>query len=109
MVLRTAETLGQPIAPGRTRHIIYTDHLMMVVIDFSDGPQSEPDPPHQHPHEQITYVAAGEVLFFIDGMPHHLHPGDMIVVASGVPHTIQLLSPQVRLIDTFTPLRHDLL
>lgn len=34
------------------------------VIDFDDGPTSEPDPPHSHPHEQVSYVSEGEIIFF---------------------------------------------
>jgi quercetin dioxygenase-like cupin family protein len=82
---------------------------MMVVIDFTDGPSEQPDPPHSHPHEQITYVAAGEVLFFLGDTPHHLRAGDMIAVPSNLPHTIQLLTATVRLVDTFNPIRQDFL
>ena len=93
----------------RTRYLTHTDNLMMVVIDFNDGPTDEPDPPHQHPHEQISYVVAGELLFYLDGEPATLGPGDMITVPPNVPHTVQLLSNHVRLVDTFTPLREDFL
>lgn len=108
-VVRQAETPRESIAPGRTRYLAHTDHLMMVVIDFEDGPADQPDPPHSHPHEQVTYVAAGEVLFFLDQEPHRLGPGDMITVPPDVPHMIQLLSDHVRLVDTFSPIREDFL
>jgi quercetin dioxygenase-like cupin family protein len=108
-VLRQHDTTPEPIAEGRTRYLVHTNDLMMVVIDFVDGPTSEPDPPHSHPHEQVTYVAEGELLFFIDGEPHKLGPGDLITVPSNVPHTIQLLSDKVRLVDTFSPIREDFL
>ncbi|MEZ4667955.1 MAG: cupin domain-containing protein [Anaerolineae bacterium] len=97
------------MAPGRARYLAHTDNLMMVVIEFTGGPSAQPDPPHSHPHEQITYVADGEVNFFIDGVAHHLRPGDMIAVQPNLPHGIQLLTPSVRLVDTFTPLREDFL
>jgi quercetin dioxygenase-like cupin family protein len=97
------------VAPGRTRRILHTDRLMMVVCDFADGPAAQPDPPHSHPHEQVTYVAQGEVLFFIGEESCRLVPGDMVAVPSDRPHTIQLLTPTVRLIDTFTPLRQEFL
>ena len=71
----------------------------MVVIDCTDGPKEQPDPPHHHPHEQITFVAEGEVIFFIDGEPYHLSAGDMIAVAPNLPHTIQPLTPKVRLVE----------
>jgi quercetin dioxygenase-like cupin family protein len=102
-----AKTVG--IKPGRKRRILHTDHLMMVVFDFADGPAAQPDPPHTHPHEQLTYVAEGEVLFFIDGESRRLGPGDMVAVAPDRPHTIQLLTPSARLVDTFTPVRQEFL
>lgn len=98
-----------PIAPGRERYLAHTSNLMMVVIEFSQGPAETPDPPHHHPHEQITYVAEGKVLFFLDDIPYELSPGDMIAVPSNVPHTIQLLTPYVRLVDTFNPIREEFL
>ena len=99
-----------PIRAGAERRIVYTDHLMLVIFDFSDGPQAQPDPPHQHPHEQVSYVVEGEILFFLDGEPSvHLVPGDGYTVPSNIPHCIQLLTPHVRLVDAFTPLREDFL
>jgi quercetin dioxygenase-like cupin family protein len=108
-VLRQSDVTPEPIAEGRARYLVHTDDLMVVVIDFVDGPASEPDPPHSHPHQQITYVAEGALYFFIDGEPHKLGPGDLITVPSSVPHTIQLLSEKVRLVDTFSPIREDFL
>lgn len=109
-ILRHADIHPEGVAPGRTRYLIHTDHLMTVVWDFTDGPKSQPDTPHAHPHEQTTYCAAGEVLFFLgDDEPVHLTPGDLVAVPGNMPHTIQLLTEHVRLIDTFNPLREEFL
>jgi quercetin dioxygenase-like cupin family protein len=108
-VIRAAEVTPETIAPMRERYLAHTDNLMVVVIDFNDGPTAAPDPPHAHPHEQISYVASGEVIFFLDGEPTRLGPGDLITIPPDVPHTVQLLSPHVRLVDTFYPLREDFL
>ncbi|MBN1963449.1 MAG: cupin domain-containing protein [Anaerolineae bacterium] len=108
-VVKRTEVQPETIAPGRTRYLAHSPHLMVVVIDFVDGPQDQPDPPHSHPHEQVTYVAAGELLFFIAGEPHRLSAGDLVTVPGDVPHTIQLLSEFVRLVDTFTPIREEFL
>ena len=97
------------IRPGRNRRLLHTDRLMMVVIDFADGPAAEPDTPHSHPHEQVTYVVEGEILFFIGTDSRRLSPGDMVAVPPDQPHGIQLLTSHVRLIDTFTPVRQDFL
>jgi quercetin dioxygenase-like cupin family protein len=82
---------------------------MVVVCDFTNGPASQPDPPHSHPHEQITYVAEGDLLFFIGEEKHQLEKGDIYIVPSGIPHCIQTISRHVRLIDSFTPVREDFL
>jgi len=51
----------------------------------------------------------GEVLFFIDGESGRLGPGDMAAVEPDRTHTIQLLTPCARLVDTFTPVRQEFL
>ena len=97
------------IRPGRKRYLGHTDQLMMVVIDFDDGPSDAADPPHSHPHEQVSYVAAGDLIVHIGNDSTRLGPGDIFTVPPSVPHTIRLLSKHVRLVDTFTPLRKDFL
>ncbi len=107
--VREQDVVKTSIAASRTRYLAHSDTLMMAVIDFDDGPTAEPDPPHQHPHEQVTYVASGEILFFLAEEPTRLSTGDMYTVPPNIPHSIQLLSEHVRLIDSFTPLRLDFL
>lgn len=97
------------IMPGRQRYLAYGDSLMMVVLDLTDGPTSHPDPLHVHPHEQITYVSEGRVLFFLGHGVHELGTGDMIVVPPNQPHGIQSLTTHVRLIDVFNPIREEFL
>ncbi|MFT5697479.1 MAG: quercetin dioxygenase-like cupin family protein [Desulforhopalus sp.] len=108
-IVKETDTTKEVIGEKRTRYLTHTDSLMMVVIDFNDGPTNAPDPPHSHPHEQVSYVAEGEVLFFLDGEPHQLAKGDMFTVPPDVLHSVQLLTSHVRLVDTFTPLREDFL
>lgn len=92
------------------RKILHNQNLMTVLIDFTGGPWKEPDPPHSHPHEQVTYIAEGEIIFFCEGeKDQKLKAGDMFSVPSGKEHTIQLLSEKARLIDSFYPLREDFL
>lgn len=105
--LKYSETPATRFRPGGERRLGSTEHLMMVVVDFTDGPQSQPDPPHSHPHEQVSYVAEGKIIFSMQGQYTHLSPGDMFLVPSGIPHSIQLLTPHARLIDCFTPIRED--
>ena len=109
-VLKFDEVPYEQVREGLKRKIIHTDSLMTVLLDFSDGPWDKPEPPHSHPHEQVSYVAEGEILFFCEGEPEqHLKQGDLFAVAGGIKHTVQLLTEKVRLVDSFTPLREDFL
>jgi quercetin dioxygenase-like cupin family protein len=94
---------------GAERRLGYTDNLMMTTIDFYNGPQDEPDPPHAHSHEQISYVVDGEIFFFLEKECERLGPGDMFFVPPDKPHSIQLLTKHVRLVDCFFPIRQDFL
>jgi quercetin dioxygenase-like cupin family protein len=108
-IQRYRETQIDEIGEGVERRLGYTGQLMMAVLDFNNGPQSEPDPPHSHPHEQVSYVAQGEIFFFLEDRCERLGPGDMFMVPPNLPHTIQLLSKHVRLVDCFHPIRQDFL
>jgi quercetin dioxygenase-like cupin family protein len=98
------------VRPGVTRRLIHGENLMMVVIDFVNGPWQEPDPPHSHVHEQSTYVAEGEIVLFCEGEPErYLRQGDMFFIPSRRQHTIRLLSERARLVDSFNPIRQEFL
>ena len=98
------------VAEGIERRIIQTDHLMMVNVEFTDGPTDAPDPFHDHPHEQVSYVAAGRIYLFVgDEEKVLLEAGDHYAIPPDLPHTIQRLSDYVNIIDCFTPLREDFL
>jgi len=98
------------IRKGVFRSMIYTENLMLAIIDFTNGPWEEPEPFHSHPHEQASYVAEGELIFYCEGQPdRHLKAGDMFAVPSGKKHTIKILTERVRLADSFNPVRMDFL
>ena len=100
---------SKQLSPTLRRSVHHLENLMVTICDFTNGPAAEPDPPHSHPHEQIGYVAEGELFLFIDGQRSHLITGDLFTIPSGIPHCIQTISPIVRLIDSFCPVREDFL
>ena len=109
-VVKFDEVPAIKVKEGLERKIIRTNDLMTVVIDFSNGPWEMPDPPHSHPHQQTSYVAEGEIIFYCEGEPdQHLKAGDMYAIPSGLKHTVKLLTKKVRLIDSFYPVREDFL
>ena len=107
--VKRSEITPVKIGEGRSRYLGYTDNVMIAVIDVNDGPAAQPDPPHSHPHEQVSYVASGEILVIIGEEETRLSEGDLFTVPPNVPHTIQTLSEHVRLIDAFNPIRKDFL
>lgn len=106
--LKQANVKMTDVKPGVKRRMLHLDSLHLVVIDFTNGPWSEPDPFHNHVQEQVTYVEHGEIDFYCEGEEtQRLTAGYVFAVASNKQHTIQLLSPTARLVDSFTPLRED--
>ena len=54
-------------------------------------------------------MAAGELILVIGEEKTRLSAGDLFTVPANVPHAVQTLSPHVRLIDAFNPIREDFL
>lgn len=109
-IARYNETEFTQVSNTVQRRFLHTPNLMTVIVDFTGGPAIEADPYHSHPHEQISYIAEGEVLFFMeDEAPEHLRTGDMVAIPANKKHAIQLITTTARLIDSFTPIREDFL
>lgn len=107
-ILKFNNSIPEIVRVGLERRIIYTPNLMTVIVDFTDGPWAEAEPFHSHPHEQTSYVAEGEIIFYCEDEPdQHLKAGDMFAAVSGQQHTIRLLSQHARLIDSFNPIRQE--
>ena len=96
-VLKFDKIQYEIVHEGLKRKIIHEKELMTVLLDFTDGPWEEREPQHSHPHEQTSYIAKGEIIFYCEGEPdEHLREGDMFAVPSGKMHTIKLLSKEAR-------------
>jgi mannose-6-phosphate isomerase-like protein (cupin superfamily) len=108
-IVKRAEAELTPIGPGRQRYLTYIGQIMATVLEIDAPPPAEPDAPHAHVHEQITFVAEGEVDFYLDGVPTRLGPGDLITIPSNVPHCIHPRTQRVKLLDVFNPIREDFL
>jgi mannose-6-phosphate isomerase-like protein (cupin superfamily) len=111
MAVQKVETTESTLVrPGLYRRLIVMGDLMTVILDFTDGPWKEPEPPHSHPHVQTCYIADGEIIFYCEDEPdQHLTAGDVFAVPPGKKHTIKLLSKTARLVDNFNPVRQDFL
>jgi quercetin dioxygenase-like cupin family protein len=109
-VLIFEDTPYEKVREGLKRKKVHLDNVMMVMNEFNNGPWEKPEPIHSHPHEQTTYIAKGEVIFYCeDEEVNHLKSGDMFYVPSGKNHTIRLLSKKATLVESFSPIREDFL
>ena len=96
----------ETIADGIQRQMIWGEHLMVCRLCF--GPHIV-TAVHSHPHEQITLVERGRVLFTIDGIQHPASAGAVLHVPSGVSHGATILDEGAVLIDIFSPIREEFL
>ena len=89
-----------------SRQIICGEKLMIAKMKFKDGFIV---PLHSHHHEQVTQVVSGQMRFWFGANKEQvmdLHPGDVIVIPSNLPHEALMIG-EVEEIDTWAPPRQD--
>ncbi|WP_456276434.1 cupin domain-containing protein [Bacillus sp. AK128] len=92
--------------PGVKRKIFEPGKgIMMMEVHFEKGAQGYE---HSHVHEQMTYCLKGKIAFYIDGKETIISQGESIYIPSNARHSATALE-QSAIIDTFTPIREDLL
>ena len=102
-----AKTPRQELGNGVSRKILnYGGKLMMVEVTMQKGGRGET---HTHPHEQISYIAAGSFEFTVGVEKQVVQAGDSLYVASNVPHGTLSLEDGSVVVDIFTPIREDFL
>ena len=106
MFRANAEAAAVEMFPGVVRRTLNSgDHTTLVEITMAEGATV---PPHNHPHEQVGYVASGRVRFAIDGETRELKGGDSYLVPGGATHEMTALEPSV-CVDIFSPVREEYL
>ena len=96
----------EKIGDGIERQMIVGDQLMVCRLRFAPHVVTAA---HDHPHEQITIVEQGRVLFTIENEERAAQTGDILHFPSGCWHGATMLDEEVTLIDIFTPIREDFL
>ncbi|HEY3390292.1 MAG TPA: cupin domain-containing protein [Prolixibacteraceae bacterium] len=109
-VKKYSEDTWEEVRTGVFRKIVYLKDIMTVIFEFRNGPWNEADPYHSHTQEQTCYIAKGEIILYCEGeADRQLCEGDLFYIPSGVKHTIKVISPIARLVDSFSPVREDFL
>jgi quercetin dioxygenase-like cupin family protein len=91
---------------GTERQMVVGERVMVCRLRFAPRVVT---PPHEHPHEQITLVERGRVLFTIGGEQRVAVAGDVLHFPPGSWHGATMLDEEVVLIDIFSPIREDFL
>lgn len=81
------------------------ESIMSMLVEFKQGGFG---PEHSHPHEQLGFVITGKIEITIAGVVHQVSAGEQIHVPGNQLHSVIALE-NTQLLETFTPLRQDLL
>ena len=94
----------EQLMPTARRKLLCSDKdYMFVLMECKAGTAQ---PPHSHPHTQITYIVSGRYRFTIGDETREVGPGDTLLKQNGVMHGCVCLEGGVML-DFFTPMRED--
>ena len=85
---------------GRFLHSEHTTHVYWEIAADAELPE------HSHPHEQIVNMLAGTFELVLDGTPHVLNAGDVLVIPGGTPHSGRSHT-ECKILDVFSPVRED--
>ena len=91
---------------GIERQMIVGENVMICRLRIAPNVVT---PAHDHPHEQMTLVERGRVLFTIGDEQRIAKAGDVLHFPSGTWHGATMLDEEVILVDIFSPIREDFL
>ncbi|OFW05812.1 MAG: hypothetical protein A3H96_15400 [Acidobacteria bacterium RIFCSPLOWO2_02_FULL_67_36] len=97
---------AEQIGDGIERRMIWGDRLMVCRLRLAPRVVTAV---HSHPHEQITLVERGRVVFNIEGQARTASAGDVLQFPPNCRHGATMLDEEVVLIDIFSPVREDFL
>ena len=96
----------EQIGDGIERQMIWGEHLMVCRLRLAPRVVTAV---HSHPHEQITLLERGRVVFTIESQTRIASAGDVLHFPANVRHGATMLDEEVVLFDIFTPVREDFL
>lgn len=100
----TDNTSWEQMAPGIQRKYVYGAQGMIAQFKMDKGATV---PLHQHPNEQITYIAQGRVRVSIQGKDYTVKSGETLIIPGNIPHSFICLEDNTIDIDFFSPPRKD--
>lgn len=96
----------EKLEEGIERQMVIGENLMICRLRLAPHIVT---PAHDHPHEQMTLVERGRVLFTIGDEQRVVQAGDVLHFPPGAWHGATMLDEEVILVDIFSPIREDFL
>lgn len=103
MHIHLSDVQGKQIVEGYNGKFLHSANMTLVYWDIK---KDAPLPEHSHVHEQVVNMLEGEFELVVDGVPHHLKPGDVFIVPSNARHSGKAIT-DCRILDVFYPIRED--
>ncbi len=91
------------LIPGHRGRFIHSEHTTHVYWQIEAGAVL---PDHSHPAEQIVNMIEGSYELIVDGEPHLLNAGDVLVIPGGATHGGNAKT-ECRILDVFSPVREE--
>ncbi len=89
--------------PGVIRQTVHGERQTLVRYRYAPGAVF---PMHAHPEEQVTVVLRGQLVLRLDDSEVICKPGDVVVIASNVPHGAYVSGDEeVETLNLFVPRR----
>jgi quercetin dioxygenase-like cupin family protein len=93
----------EQLNPLLGRHFVVGQNIMLARVLLKKGCIV---PEHSHPNEQLTFIAAGALKFWIDGKEIVVNAGECLTIPPNMPHKAEALEDTVDF-DVFSPPRAD--
>ncbi len=100
---RVEEIDTRELIEGHHGRFIHSEHTTHVYWKIEAGAQL---PEHSHPHEQIVNMLSGTYRLVVDGTPHLLDAGDVLVIPGGATHSGEAQT-DCSILDVFSPVREE--
>lgn len=101
--VRWSTVAVEELNPLLGRQLIVGRNIMLARVLLKKGCVV---PEHSHPNEQVTFVLAGALKFWIDGQEIVVSTGEVLTIPPNMPHKAEALEDTDDL-DVFNPPRAD--
>ena len=100
-----AEKQARTLVQGVFMKAVYGEKIMLAEVELEPGAVV---PRHQHIHEQMGYVSAGELEFQIGDETKICRAGESYLIPSHVFHEVHVApASPAKVLDVFSPPREE--